>query len=170
METAVLVEVTLATVVLCADCVAEERRRPFLHRAARGVLWPFTLALWFSRRSMAKLTRFGAIVWFLVVCGWLFTLEFDRAPSKLAFLLIAEATLAFVVYCVDAMSADLHRRPLRRALRSIVWVKAVSEYLRADDSIRLIHASVILWVTLTTGWLLTLMNDRLAGSLGWLPG
>jgi len=127
-----------------------------------------TLLVWFTHRNMQKLGRFGAIVWFLVICGWLFSLQHDRTSSTTTFLLLAEVTLAFVVYCVDALSPDLHRRPLRRVLRSIIWIKALTEYLRDDDSINIVHASIIVWVMLTTGWLLALQNDRLVAAVGWL--
>jgi hypothetical protein len=99
--------------------------------------------------------------------GWLLTLEYDRMSSP-AFLVLAELTMAFVVYCVDALSADLENKPGRRLLRSVVWVGPVARYLSDDDSVALIAASVTVWVLLTTGWLLGLLADRVAAPLAGL--
>jgi hypothetical protein len=154
--------VTLAFVVFCADSVGEEDRRP-TERAARAALWVVTLTRWFTHRNVTKLGRFGAVVWFLVTTGWLLTLLYDRAAPN--FFLLAELTMAFVVYCVDALSADLHNKPFRRILRSVFWVIPVTKYLSDKDSVALIAASVTIWGLLTTGWLLGLMHDRVAAPL-----
>jgi hypothetical protein len=151
--------VTLAFVVFCADSVGEEDR-PAAERAARAALWVVTLTRWFTHRNVAKLGRFGAVVWFMVTTGWLLSLEYDRAEAH--FFLLAEATMAFVVWCVDALSADLQNKPLRRVLRSAFWVGPVARYLSDRDSVALIAASVTIWGLLTTGWLLGLMHDRVA--------
>ncbi len=127
--------VTLAFVVFCADSVGEEER-PAAERAARAALWVVTLT------------------------GWLLSLEYDRAAAH--FFLLAEVTMAFVVWCVDALSADLQNKPLRRVLRSVFWVGPVARYLSDKDSVALIAASVTIWGLLTTGWLLGLMHDRVA--------
>ena len=161
-----LTEVTLAFVVSCADGVGDEKRRP-TERLARALLWMVTLTNWFTHRNVAKLGRFGAVVWFLVTTGWLLTLEYDRVPMPL-FLLVAQATLGFVVYCVDALSADLENKPVRRVLRSVFWVGPVAAFLSEDDSVHLVAASVTIWVLLTTGWLLGLLADRVATPLGTL--
>lgn len=161
----VLTEVTLAFVVFCADSVGDEERRP-VERVARAVLWMVTLTRWFTHRNVTKLGRFGAVVWFLVTTGWLLTLEYDRAEAY--FLILAEITMGFVVYCVDALSADLQNKPFRRILRSVFWVVPVARYLTDDDSVALIAASVTVWGLLTTGWLLGLMNDRVATPLAAL--
>src|SRR4051812_36874447 len=108
-----LVELTVAFVVFCADSVGEDPRRPLVQRLVRGACWPITLTRWFTHRNLAKLARFGAIVWSLVTTGWLLSLERDRIHGALAFGLTAEVTMAFVIYCVDAMSTDLQRKPLR---------------------------------------------------------
>jgi hypothetical protein len=150
--------------VYCADSVGDEERSP-AERLARAVLWMVTLTRWFTHRNMAKLGRFGAVVWFLVTMGWLLTLEYDRMSTP-AFFVLAEATMAFVVYCVDALSADLENKPGRRLLRSVVWVVPVTSYLTDDDSVALVAASVTVWVLLSTGWLLGLLADRVAGPLG----
>ncbi len=163
-----LAEATLAFILFCADSVAEESPRAIRQRLLRAVCWPATLVTWFTHRNIPKLARFGAIVWLGVTAGWLVSLEHDRIPTFGVFVLIAELTMAFVVYCVDAMSPDLRGRSLRRTARALLWVKPVAEYLRDDDSIRLIQASVTVWVLLTTGWLLSLEADRLARPLGWL--
>jgi hypothetical protein len=160
----VLTEVTLAFVVFCADSVGDERRRP-VERLARAVLWMVTLTTWFTHRNVAKLARFGAVVWFFVTTGWLLTLEYDRLPLPV-FVVLAQATMGFVVYCVDALSADLENKPGRRLLRSVVWVVPVARYLSDRDSVALITASVTVWVLLTTGWLLGLLADRVAVPLG----
>ncbi len=160
-----LAEATLAFILFSADSVAEDSRRPAGQRLVRAVCWPATLTVWFTHRNIPKLARFGAIVWLGVTGGWLVSLEYDRIRPVGIFLLIAEATMGFVVYCVDAMSSDLHGKVLRRAGRALLWVKPVAEYLRDDDSIRLIQASVTVWVLLTTGWLLSLEADRLARPL-----
>jgi len=162
-------ELTLAFVVFCADSVVTEddARRPAAERLARAVLWMVTLTRWFTHRNVVKLGRFGAVVWFLVTTGWLLTLEYDRLPRP-AFLVAAEVTMGFVVYCVDALSADLHHRPARRVLRSVLWFGPVAGYLTDDDSVALIAASVTVWGLLTTGWLLGLLVDRVAGPLGSL--
>jgi len=120
-----------------------------------------TLTRWFTHRNLAKLGRFGAVVWFLVTTGWLLTLIYDRTAAP-AFLVIGQATMAFVVYCVDALSSDLENKPLRRVLRSLFWAAPVAAYLRDEDSIALVHASVTVWVLLTTGWLMGLLADRVA--------
>ena len=160
-----LTEVTLAFVVFCADSVGDEERRP-IERLARAVLWMVTLTRWFTHRNVTKLGRFGAVVWFLVTTGWLLTLEYDRAEAY--FLILAELTMGFVVYCVDALSADLQNKPFRRILRSVFWFVPVARYLTDDDSVALIAASVTVWGLLTTGWLLGLMNDRVATPLAAL--
>lgn len=162
----VVAELTLAFVVFCADSVGDDERDP-VERLARAVLWMVTLTRWFTHRNLPKLGRFGAVVWFLVTMGWLLTLEYDRMSSP-AFLVLAELTMAFVVYCVDALSADLENKPGRRLLRSVVWVGPVARYLSDDDSVALIAASVTVWVLLTTGWLLGLLADRVAAPLAGL--
>lgn len=159
MIPALLVEVTLAFVVFCADSVGDER--PMGERFARALLWMVTLPTWFTHRSTAKLGRFGAIVWFLVTSGWLLTFEYDRFPAH-GFLIAAEATMGFVVYSVDALSADLHNRPGRRLLRSVLWFAPITGYLSDEDAIGLVTATVTVWVLLTTGWLLGLLTDRVA--------
>ncbi len=159
----VLMEVTLAFIVFCADSVGEETRRP-AERIARGLLWMVTLTRWFTHRNVSKLSRFGAVVWFMVTTGWLLSLEYDRIAGPY-FVVLAEVTMGFVVYCVDALSADLANRPGRRLLRSAFWFVPVAKYLRDDDSVALIAASVTVWGLLTTGWLLGLLNDRVAGPL-----
>lgn len=164
----VLVEVTMGSIVFCADSVANESDRPMRDRVLRSMLWPLTLGTWFTHRTLAKLARFGGIVWLAVTTGWLLSLERDRITDQGAFLLVAEGTMAFVVYCVDAMSADVEHRPLLRVVRSVVWVKAISEYLRDDDAIRLIQATVTVWVLLTAGWLLGLESDRISRPLARL--
>ncbi len=159
-----LIELTLAFVVFCADAVGEERR-PLGERLLRAALWFVTLTRWFTHRNVAKLGRFGAVVWFLVTTGWLLTLEYDRLPLP-AFVVLAEVTMGFVVYCVDALSADLHNHPVRRLLRSVCWVGPLTAYLTDDDGVGLLTATVTVWVLLTTGWLLGLLADRVAAPLG----
>ncbi len=160
----VVAEVTLAFVVFCADSVGDEKRRP-AERLTRAVLWMVTLTRWFTHRNVTKLGRFGAVVWFLVTMGWLLTLQLDRLSTP-AFLVVAEVTMGFVVYCVDALSADLANKPGRRLLRSAFWLVPIVGYLRDDDSVALITASVTVWVMLITGWLLGLLADRVATPLG----
>ena len=163
----VVADLTLAFIVFCADCVGDDRRRPPFERVARAALWMVTLTRWFTHRNLLKLGRFGAVVWFLVTTGWLLTLEYDRLASGL-FLLVAEATMGFVVYCVDALSPDLENKPGRRVLRSVLWPVPLARFLSDDDSIALVHASVTVWVLLTTGWLLGLLADRVAAPLAGL--
>ena len=162
----VLAHVTLAFVVFCADSVGDEDR-PLAERVVRGLLWMVTLTRWFTHRNVAKLGRFGAVVWFLVTTGWLLTLEYDRLETPV-FLVLAEVTMGFVVYCVDALSADLHNKPGRRVLRSVFWMVPVARYLSDDDSVALIAATVTVWGLLTTGWLLGLLTDRVATPLAGL--
>ena len=162
-----LVEVTLAFIVFCADSVGDRPRRPVLERLVRAVLWMVTLTRWFTHRNLVKLGRFGAVVWFLVTTGWLLTLEYDRLATP-AFVVFAELTMAFVVYCVDALSADLAHRRGRRLVRSILWAGPLARYLTDEDSVALVHASVTVWVLLTTGWLLGLVADRVAVPLAGL--
>lgn len=161
-----LAHLTLAFLVFCADCVEDEGRRPG-ERLVRAIFWMVTLTRWFTHRNVAKLGRFGAVVWFLVTTGWLLTLEFDRIAAP-AFLVIAQATMGFVVYCVDSLSPDLENKPGRRLLRSIFWVLPLVTYLSNRDSVALVHASVTVWVLLSTGWLLGLLADRVAAPLGGL--
>jgi hypothetical protein len=157
---------TLAFIVFCADSVGDEERRP-AERLARAGLWMVTLTRWFTHRNVVKLGRFGAVVWFLVTVGWLLTLLYDRMATPV-FLVLAQATMGFVVYCVDALSADLENKPGRRLARSFLWVVPITHYLSDRDSVALIAASVTVWVLLTTGWLLGLLTDRVAGPLaGW---
>ena len=163
-----LTELTVGFVVFSADSVGEDPRRPLVHRLVRGACWPVTLTRWFTHRNLAKLARFGAIVWLMVTTGWLLALERDRIHRPVVFWLTAEATMAFVVYCVDAMSADFHHSPWRRVLRSGIWIKPMAEYLRDEDSIKVIQASLTTWLMLTTGWLVTLEIDRIARPLGWV--
>ena len=162
-----VVEVTLAFVVFCADSVGDRPRRPPLERLVRAVLWMVTLTRWFTHRNLVKLGRFGAVVWFLVTTGWLLTLEYDRMATP-AFVVVAELTMAFVVYCVDALSADLADRRSRRLVRSVLWAGPLARYLTDEDSVALVHASVTVWVLLTTGWLLGLLADRVAVPLAGL--
>ncbi len=162
----VVAEVTLAFVVFCADSVGEEERRP-AERLTRAVLWMVTLTRWFTHRNVTKLGRFGAVVWFLVTMGWLLTLQYDRLSTP-AFFVVAEVTMGFVVYCVDALSADLANKRGRRLLRSAFWMVPLVGYLSDDDSVALITASVTVWVLLITGWLLGLLADRVATPLGTL--
>lgn len=160
-------EVTLAFVMYCADSVGDERRSR-AERLTRAALWMVTLTQWFTHRNMLKLGRFAAVVWFLVTTGWLLTLEYDRIPAPFFFVL-AQATMGFVVYCVDAMSADLYDKPGRRLVRSLFWAVPLARHLRDDDSVGLIHASVTVWVLLTTGWLIGLLSDRVSAPLGaWM--
>ncbi len=160
----VLTEVTLAFIVFCADSVSDEKRPP-AERFLRAVLWMVTLTTWFTHRNVVKLGRFGAVVWFLVTTGWLLTLEYDRTATPV-FLVLAQATMGFVVYCVDALSPDLENKPARRLVRSVLWVLPLAQHLRDRDSVALITASVTVWVLLTTGWLLGLLADRVASPLG----
>lgn len=157
---------TLAFIVFCADAVGDERR-PLPERLVRAALWMVTLTRWFTHRNVAKLGRFGAVVWFLVTTGWLLTLLRDRLATA-EFLILAEVTMGFVVYCVDALSGDLENKRGRRLLRSALWMVPVVHYLSDDDSVGLITASVTVWVMLTTGWLLGLLADRVATPLGGL--
>jgi hypothetical protein len=162
----ILIEVTLAFVVLCADASAEEERTP-AERLARALLWMVTLANWFTHRNVAKLGRFAAVVWFLVTTGWLITLEYDRI-ARPAFLIVAQLTMGFVVYCVDALSSDLENKPGRRLLRSTFWFVPLAHFLSDDDSVALVTATVTIWVLLITGWLLGLLADRVAAPLAGL--
>jgi hypothetical protein len=166
MTALLVIEVTLAFVVWCADAVGDERR-PAPERLVRAVLWMVTLPRWFTHRNVVKLGRFGAVVWFLVTTGWLLTLQRDRLATP-AFLVLAYVTMGFVVYCVDALSADLENKPRRRIARSALWVVPIAGYLSDDDSVSLLHGSVTVWVLLTTGWLLGLLVDRVAVPLAAL--
>ena len=77
--------------------------------------------------------------------------------------------MAFVVWCVDAMSTDIHNRPLRRLVRAAFWIKAMTDYMRDEDNIKIAHASLTVWILLTTGWLLSLGTDRILRPLGIQP-
>lgn len=162
-----LIEVVAAFIVACADAVGDDHRT-VRERALRAVLWPATLWVWFTHRNMPKLARFGAIVWLLLTAGWLLSLEADRLKKMWVFVVVAEATLAFVVYCVDALSPGLNHHPVRRAARGIFWPVPLVQYLRDNESIKLIQASVTVWGLLTTGWLLGLGIDRIAQPMGWV--
>ena len=157
----------MAFIVFCADSVGDEEPRPITERVFRALLWMVTLTRWFTHRNLTKLGRFGAVVWFLVTTGWLLTLICDRL-STTAFLVLGPVAMSFVVYCVDALSSDLENKPLRRLLRSVLWPLPVLGYLKNEDSINLVHASVTVWVLLTTGWLLGLLADRIAVPLASL--
>lgn len=157
----------MAFIVFCADSVGDEQPRPAAQRAVRSVLWMVTLTRWFTRRNVTKLGRFGAVVWFLVTTGWLMTLIHDRVSAQ-ALLVLGPLAMSFVVYCVDALSSDLENKPVRRLLRTLLWPLPVVGYLKNEDSINLVHASVTVWVLLTTGWLLSLLADRVAVPLASL--
>lgn len=161
-----LAELTLGFVVFCADSISDERRRP-AERLTRSLLWMVTLTIWFTHRNVAKLGRFAAVVWFLVTTGWLLTLQYDRISTPL-FFIVGQATMGFVVYCVDALSADLHNRPVRRFLRSVFWPLPLTGYFTDEDSVGLVTAALTVWVLLITGWLLGLLADRVAVPLGGL--
>jgi hypothetical protein len=49
----------------------------------------------------------------------------------------------------------------------VLWPKAIVDYLLDADSIRLIQASVTVWILLTSGWLLGLLADRIGQPFGW---
>jgi hypothetical protein len=161
------VEAFAAFIVACADAVGDDHHT-VRERVVRAVLWPATLWVWFTRREMPKLARFGAIVWLFLTVGWLISLESDRVDTMWLFLVVAEATLAFVVYCVDALSLDLQHAKLRRVARGVFWPVPLVQYLRDRESIRMIQASVTVWGLLTSGWLLSLGIDRVAQPMGWL--
>ncbi|MBV8161716.1 MAG: hypothetical protein JO265_12400 [Acidimicrobiia bacterium] len=163
----VFVEAIAAVIVACADAVGDDAHS-VVERVVRAVFWPATLWVWFTRRNLPKLARFGAIVWLLLTAGWLLSLESDRLHTTTVFLIVAEATLAFVVYCVDALSADLQHRPVTRVLRGVFWPVPLVQFLRDRESIKLIQASVTVWGLLTSGWLLSLGIDRVAQPLGWV--
>jgi uncharacterized membrane protein YbaN (DUF454 family) len=168
MTALVLLELTMAFIVLCADSHGSSPR-PLPQRLARAAFWPVTLTRWFTHRNFPKLGRFAAIVWLMVTVGWLLTLVYDRTQDMTLFLVIAQVTMAFVVYCVDAMSADLQGRPLRRIVRGLFWMKALAGYMSDKDNIRIAHASLTVWILLTTGWLLSLGSDRIVRPLGLGP-
>jgi hypothetical protein len=162
-----LVEAAAAFIVACSDSVGDDHHT-VRERVVRAVFWPATLWVWFTHRSLPKLARFGAIVWLLLTAGWLLALESDRITTVWIFLVVAEATLAFVVYCVDALSADLRHHRVRRVVRGIFWPVPLVQFLHEQESIQLIQASVTVWGLLTTGWLLGLGIDRVAQPLGWI--
>jgi hypothetical protein len=164
----VLLELTMAFIVLCADSHGNSPR-PMRYRVVRSLFWMVTLTRWFTHRNLPKLARFAAIVWLLVTIGWLLTLVYDRTRAMPLFLLLAQATMAFVVYCVDAMSSDLHNHPFRRVLRGVFWIKALISYMTDKDSIKIAHASLTVWILLTTGWLLSMGSDRIVRPLGLGP-
>ncbi|MDP9388660.1 MAG: hypothetical protein M3Q48_12295 [Actinomycetota bacterium] len=60
----------------------------------------------------------------------------------------------------------MENKPWRRLLRSVFWLVPLARYLSDEDSIALVHASVTVWVLLTTGWLLGLLTDRVVAPLG----
>jgi hypothetical protein len=150
----------MAFVVFCADSVGDEQPRPVGERVVRALLWMVTLTRWFTHRNLVKLGRFGAT-------GWLLTLIHDRLSAD-ALLFMGPVALSFVVYCVDALSSDLENKPVRRLLRSLLWPLPIVGYLKNEDSINLVHASVTVWVLLTTGWFLSLLADRVAVPLASL--
>lgn len=162
-----VIEAAAAFIVACSDSVGDDQHT-VRERVLRAVFWPVTLWVFFTHREMPKLARFGSIVWLLLTAGWLLSLESDRLHHAWLFALVAEATLAFVVYCVDALSLDLQHSRVRRVLRGIFWPVAVVQILRDPESIRLVQASVTVWGLLTSGWLLSLGLDRVAQPLGWV--
>ena len=97
MVNLLLIELTLAFVVFCADSVDRETPRTDLQRLGRAVCGPVPLERWFTRRNTVALGRFGAVVWFLVTSGWLVSFEFDRIRPTPLFLVVAETTMAFDV-------------------------------------------------------------------------
>ncbi|HLJ08695.1 MAG TPA: hypothetical protein VKX24_09165 [Acidimicrobiia bacterium] len=91
MAALVLVEVTLAFIVLCADSLPEGPARPAFERFVRAVLWPVTVGRWFTHRNFPKLGRFAAIVWLLTTTGWLVSLEYDRTGARRMMLFVVLA-------------------------------------------------------------------------------
>ena len=69
---------------------------------------------------------------------------------------------------MKAFLVDLENKPGRRLLRSVVWMLPIGHYLRDNDSVALIAATVTVWILLTTGWLVGLLADRVATPLGGL--
>jgi hypothetical protein len=51
----------------------------------------------------------------------------------------------------------------------VFWVKAITDYMRDEDNIKIAHASLTVWILLTTGWLLSLGSDRILRPLGLQP-
>jgi hypothetical protein len=154
-----VIEGTLGFIVFTVDTAVTEQAS-LQGRLLRAALGPATLIDWCSNlaEKWPALVRLGMNVWFLVTFGWLIAMEVDRLNSLQPFL--AWGTSAFVVYCVDGTSVKLYKKPVRRVLRALFWPVAFAEYLCDTDTIRQIQASLIIWVLLITGWLLTLLCDH----------
>ena len=167
LEGALLVESVMAALVSCADASGGGAPVGWLRRLGRAVLWMVTVPRWIVDRDTARLARFAAVVWFLVITGWLLTLLYDRAPRPV-FPVGVEVLMAFVVFCVDAFSGNDVGHPLRRAVRAVFWPPTVVGYMRASDSVGIAQASLTVWILLTTGWLLALAADRILRPLGLL--
>src|SRR2546423_15430923 len=96
MAALVLVEVTLAFIVLCADSLPDGPAPPAFERFLRAMVWPVTLGRWFTHRNFPKLGRFAAIAWLPTTIGWLVGLEYHRtgAPKMTPIGILAPTTNA----------------------------------------------------------------------------
>lgn len=68
----------------------------------------------------------------------------------------------YVIACADDVDDpdDTHTRPERIA-RVILWPRTITEWFRTGNQ-RLHRLLTILWTILISGWLLSLMADRLS--------
>jgi len=99
----------------------------------------------------------------------------DDAEDRFAALgwLAMNAQIASAQFPLKAGTCEppsmVHNRPLRRLVRAIFWFKAITDYMRDEDNIKIAHASLTVWILLTTGWLLSLGSDRILRPLGLQP-
>lgn len=67
--------------------------------------------------------------------------------------------LFYVVACADSVEGDQHS-PIHRFYRALFWPWTVTNWFTSQNC-RLHRLLNILWVLLVSGWLISLMADRL---------
>jgi hypothetical protein len=160
-----IIEGMVGFVVFTVDTAVAEPTR-LRGRIFAAAAWPLTLVSWFSNHAEQanRLLRLAMNTWFLVTFGWLIDFEYNHLNGSGWLPVVAWATPAFVVYCIDGMAVSLYKKPVRRALRALLWFKSFAEYLCDVDSIRITRASILVWIMLTLCWLVALVVIRLGPS------
>ena len=72
---------------------------------------------------------------------------------------LAELTLGFVVFCADSVGDDEHG-PVERLVRGVLWMVTLTRWFTHRNVPKLSRFGAVVWLMVTTGWLLTLEFDR----------
>src|SRR5688500_17575750 len=92
----------------------------------------------------------------------------NGASSAMRAVVVFELTLAFVVYCADRAGEDEerpHRRMPARVVRGVFWMITLTRWLTHRNLASLGRFATIVWLLVTSGWLITMIHDR-ASSTG----